>query len=109
MQSSAACKALRCQEILVEIFDYLSPGRPDEDALPKERLHRREAQKALARAARVCHAFSVPALNVLWRVTDSLTALLSVLPSFTLLPAKQYVRLTPDPGYRSMLTSLHRC
>ncbi len=91
MQSSAACKALLCQEILTEIFDYLSPGRPDEDALPKERLHRREAQKALARAARVCRALSGPALDVLWRVTDSLTALLSIIPSFTLLPSKQLV------------------
>ncbi|KAI0352060.1 hypothetical protein OH77DRAFT_1409962 [Trametes cingulata] len=83
-RTSASARALLCPEILVEIFDYLTPGRPlDENALPRERIRRREAQQTLARAARVCHAFSGPALNVLWRVTDGLVSLLSVLPCFT--------------------------
>ncbi|KAI0366741.1 hypothetical protein BV20DRAFT_971472 [Pilatotrama ljubarskyi] len=95
-RSAAASRALLCPEILVEIFDYLTPGRPlDENALPKDRVRRREAQRTLARAARVCHAFSGPALSVLWRVTDGLVSLLSILPSFTRHADKSYV-LTRD-------------
>ncbi|KAI0352065.1 hypothetical protein OH77DRAFT_1517749 [Trametes cingulata] len=52
-RTSASARALLCPEILVEIFDYLTPGRPlDENALPRERIRRREAQQTLARAAR---------------------------------------------------------
>ncbi|KAH9856729.1 hypothetical protein C2E23DRAFT_808842 [Lenzites betulinus] len=91
MQSTPASRALLCQEILVEVLGHLSPGRPDDHALPKIRLQRREAQKALAHVARVCRAFMSPALDVLWRVTDSLHHLLAILPSFAPIKPHNYV------------------
>ncbi|KAI1788328.1 hypothetical protein LXA43DRAFT_925115 [Ganoderma leucocontextum] len=87
---SPQAKALLCQEILLEIFEYLSPGSPDTRAFPRQKAGRREAQRSLARLARVCRAFSAPALNVLWRVTDDLIHLLSILPSFKLVRHKTY-------------------
>ena len=88
---SAAQKALLCQEILSEIFEHLYPGSPNPDAFPRERAERRVRQRTLARLARVCHAFSVPALNVLWRVVDDLVALMSILPSFRMSYRGYYV------------------
>ena len=93
---SPQTKALLCQEILLEIFEYLSPGSPDALAFPKDRASRREAQRSLARLARVCSAFSAPALNVLWRVTDDLIHLLAILPSFKLVRHKTYVSRLPQ-------------
>ncbi|KAI0629724.1 hypothetical protein C8Q77DRAFT_304933 [Trametes polyzona] len=92
---SAATRALLCPEILIEIFKHLTPGSPNKYALPRLRARRRENQKALARAACVCRAFSEPALDILWRVVDCLPDLLCVLPSFTLHNKKTYV-LTRD-------------
>lgn len=89
--SSQAQKALLCQEIVSEIFEYLSPGSPEVEAFPRQKTARREAQRSLARLARVCRAFSAPALNVLWRVTDDLIYLLSILPSFKWVRYKTYV------------------
>ncbi|KAI0764397.1 hypothetical protein BD413DRAFT_615841 [Trametes elegans] len=83
---TAASRALLCPEILFEIFDYLEPGRPDENALPMERARRREAQRTLASAARVCYTFSGPAFNILWRVLDELVALFKILPCFVQYP-----------------------
>ncbi|KAI0629723.1 hypothetical protein C8Q77DRAFT_304779 [Trametes polyzona] len=85
MRTTAATKALLCLDIMTEIFQYFSPGPPivnrDAAALPQRR-RRHGCQKSLASCARVCHAFSGPALDVLWRVVDHLSHLLSVLPSF---------------------------
>ena len=80
---------LFCQEILLEIFAYLSPGwfqwsfcdhylrSPDmEKALKPRRL----LQGTLAACARTCHAFSDLALAELWRVLDHHVFLLKVLP-----------------------------
>ncbi|KAI0330451.1 hypothetical protein GY45DRAFT_1323794 [Cubamyces sp. BRFM 1775] len=85
MQTTHASSfALGSPEILAEIFSFLAPGPPDEEALYAVKRARKELQATLARAARVCRAFSVPALSALWRVTDSIVLLLSVLPSVIL-------------------------
>ena len=80
---------LFCQEILLEILAYLSPGwfqwgrgnqclrSPDaERALRPRRL----LQATLASCARTCRAFSDLALAELWRVLDHHVFLLKVLP-----------------------------
>ncbi len=81
---AATSKALACRLILDAIFEVLSPGQIEQHdfaSYSEAGVHRRLAQRTLARAARVCHAFEVPALNVLWRVVDDIVDLLSILPS----------------------------
>ncbi|RPD52325.1 hypothetical protein L227DRAFT_62324 [Lentinus tigrinus ALCF2SS1-6] len=85
---SATLKALNCREIFEEVFDKLSPGPQldDEDCLPELRVQCHLAQGTIARAARVCRSFEDPALNVLWRVVDSIPDLLRILPSYSVYP-----------------------
>ncbi len=114
---SPQAKALPCQEILLEIFEYLSPGSQDARALPRQKAARREAQRSLPRLARVCRAFSAPALKVLWTVTDNLIHLLSILPSFKLVLHKTYVSEISPIDVSKVVLSLvlgphsgrHRC
>ncbi|KAI0764346.1 hypothetical protein BD413DRAFT_673428 [Trametes elegans] len=82
-----------CSDILMDIFQCLDPGyeapcglsqTSDEAKAVVATPARRESQKTLARAARVCRAFSEPALDVLWRNVDSVVHLLSLLPAFAL-------------------------
>ncbi|KAI0352059.1 hypothetical protein OH77DRAFT_1523727 [Trametes cingulata] len=47
-----------------------------------QRERRRLNQQTLGRLARVCKAFSEPALDVLWQVLDDIRTLLFTLPSF---------------------------
>ncbi|KAI0753419.1 hypothetical protein C8Q80DRAFT_512237 [Daedaleopsis nitida] len=90
--TSAVSKALHCHEILSESLEYLAPGTLDPQSLPRQQRERRIAQGTLAALARVSHAFTYPALDVLWRVTNIL-ALLSVLPTFELKRDGEYIYL----------------
>ncbi|KAH9948645.1 hypothetical protein B0H21DRAFT_220625 [Amylocystis lapponica] len=60
-------------DAIYEVFQHLSHS----NALDSDRLNR----QVLARAARVCRAFSAPALDVLWREPENLLSLFRVLPS----------------------------
>ncbi|KAJ8501815.1 hypothetical protein ONZ51_g408 [Trametes cubensis] len=79
----SATQVFRCEELATEIFNYLAPGPLRNTDTIQYRLRRRERQKALARAARICHACTTPALNILWRVVDNIYILLSLLPPTT--------------------------
>lgn len=74
---------MSCYEIAAAVFECLSPGPRlmDDDPRPNKR-RRKTAQRTLASAARVCHAFSSPALDVLWRIVDDIVHLLEIFPSF---------------------------
>ncbi|KAI0800343.1 hypothetical protein C8Q74DRAFT_1235912 [Fomes fomentarius] len=63
----AVSRALACQEIVENVFEYLS-------AYPA----------TLSYLARTCKSFSEPALRVLWRELDSLDPLLYLLPQCVL-------------------------
>ena len=65
-------KALRLFEILLLIFEHVSP--PEDDSSEPN-----SARQTLAAAARVCKAFSEPALIVLWRRIDTLAPLVRLL------------------------------
>ncbi|KAI1788310.1 hypothetical protein LXA43DRAFT_950174 [Ganoderma leucocontextum] len=86
MQRTTAHSVLFCQEILLEILAYLSPGwfpwdYSDRDRYPSQDLkHRRLLQQTLASCARTCRAFSDLALAELWRVLDHHVLLLKLLP-----------------------------
>lgn len=73
--------ALKIDDILTEIFDYLTPP------LVHSRYHLRDCdpdRKALKtpyNAALTCKAFSAPALKQLWTHVPTLDALLGLLPS----------------------------
>ena len=68
------------QDILPRVFEQPSPGWR-EYSFEVSGLDL-ENSSALARAARTCHAFSGPALDVLWRALDDLHALLKLFPSY---------------------------
>ena len=62
-------RALRCRDILTEIFEVLAPqwldiGLPSPD-FEQERERRKNCRRTLSSCARVCHAFSEPALDVI--------------------------------------------
>ncbi|KAI0794217.1 hypothetical protein C8Q74DRAFT_1247385 [Fomes fomentarius] len=78
---SSAQSAMSCYEIAAAVFECLSPGPrlTDDDPRPNKR-RRKIAQWTLASAARVCHAFSSPALDVLWRILDDIVHLLEIFP-----------------------------
>ncbi|KAI0753422.1 hypothetical protein C8Q80DRAFT_1152096 [Daedaleopsis nitida] len=68
--------ALKCQDILTEIFEYL-------DSNPAECRDLPVCRRTLAAAARVCQAFSSPALDVLWRYVVETRWLFRVLAPFS--------------------------
>ena len=81
---------LFCQEILLEILGYLSPGwfpldHSDRTVyyllnIENDLKPRRLLQKTLASCALTCHAFSDLALAELWKVLDHHVFLLKLLP-----------------------------
>ncbi|KAI0366736.1 hypothetical protein BV20DRAFT_951577 [Pilatotrama ljubarskyi] len=81
-QITAASRALQFPEILSSICLQLAPGRLKNKAHRRQRVERMLKQKTLARLARVCRAFSEPALDMLWQLLDNISHLLSVLPPF---------------------------
>ena len=87
-QRSSTHTALFCHDILVEILACLSPGwfpwiRSDSDSHKSEIEEDFKARKvlraALASCARMCRAFSDPALAELWRILDHHVLLLCLL------------------------------
>ncbi|KAH9888429.1 hypothetical protein C8Q73DRAFT_710142 [Cubamyces lactineus] len=76
----SATQVFRCEELATEIFNHFAPGPLRRTDTVQYRIRRRVRQNALARAARICHACTTPALNVLWRVVDNIYILLSLLP-----------------------------
>ncbi|KAI0657724.1 hypothetical protein C8Q70DRAFT_1121371 [Cubamyces menziesii] len=76
----SANHVFRCEELATEIFSHLAPGPLRITDTPQYRHHRTQRKTALARAARVCRAWEVPALKVLWTVVDDISELLLVLP-----------------------------
>ena len=81
--ADATQHALRCQDILTEIFKHLSPGWLDEwKRDPQCAQDQKTQRQALASAARVCRAFSDPALDVLWRALDDVQPVLWLFPTF---------------------------
>ena len=86
---SAVQRAIASPAIIAHIFSQLSPGwtrvkDPDdadyEDEDEDERENRAVLRTTLAACARVCRAFSGPALDAQWRVLDDVVALLKILP-----------------------------
>ena len=82
-------RVLFCEEILVEVLDYLSPSdfrwdhwqRFSYTSDYQEGIRARRAlQRALASCAQTCRAFSDLALTRLWRVLDNPVFLLKILP-----------------------------
>ena len=82
-------RVLFCEEILVEVLDYLSPGdfRWDHwqrfsytSDYQEGTRARRALQRTLASCAQACRAFSDLALTRLWRVLDNPVFLLKFLP-----------------------------
>lgn len=80
-------RALQTNDIVLHIFQCLSPPQDDEPD--------RSNQRALARSARVCKSFSNAALNVLWEKMDSMV------PSLCLFAAFKQVRGDMG-GYNTM-------
>ncbi|KAH9888421.1 hypothetical protein C8Q73DRAFT_710107 [Cubamyces lactineus] len=76
----SATRVFRCEELATEIFSYLAPEPLRKTDTPEYRRHRAQRKTALARAARVCHAWEAPALKVLWTVVDEIYDLLLLLP-----------------------------
>ncbi|KAI0800334.1 hypothetical protein C8Q74DRAFT_1214309 [Fomes fomentarius] len=75
-------KVLLCDELLRAIFRQMSTGMVHPDDKPEDVQERIELRRTLAHAARVCQAFSEPALNALWCALDNLVPLLRLLPGF---------------------------
>ncbi|KAI0764372.1 hypothetical protein BD413DRAFT_193302 [Trametes elegans] len=87
----AAAQALLCRDILSLVFDQFDPGPvPVHNSLDGDMYRTVEAERragqllkgTLTQCARVCHAFSGPALDALWRNMHNLGDVLSALPSF---------------------------
>ena len=72
---------MQMHDIVSEVFEHLAPGLSDRYSGPWEVSDRKRTQQTLASAARVCRLWSEPALDVLWRVTDSFLYLFNLLPS----------------------------
>ncbi|CCM00823.1 uncharacterized protein FIBRA_02865 [Fibroporia radiculosa] len=69
-------EALRCDDILAEIFQYLHPSSMTSRAMQSD------CQRALVCCARVNKAFSHYALNSIWCELDNEKFALNILPSF---------------------------
>ncbi|RDX47554.1 hypothetical protein OH76DRAFT_772140 [Lentinus brumalis] len=81
--SMAVQRVVQCADVLVHIFEQMSPiiwNDGDTEDYFDAREERAWERKSLARAARVSHAFSESALDVLWSVLDQIDDLLLVLP-----------------------------
>ncbi|KAI0333338.1 hypothetical protein GY45DRAFT_1432563 [Cubamyces sp. BRFM 1775] len=79
-RSMSSNLVFQCAELAAEIFNHLAPGPLSQKDTVQYRWLRSDRQRSLARAARVCRLWSVPALDVLWRVVDDVRDLLRVLP-----------------------------
>lgn len=71
--------------MLAEVFSQLSPGwnkfeDPDNADYEEECEYRASLRGALSACARVCRAFSGPALDAQWRVLDDVLVLIKLLP-----------------------------
>ncbi|KAH9856728.1 hypothetical protein C2E23DRAFT_453452 [Lenzites betulinus] len=86
----AAFQVLQSPEVLKEICLQLAPGELDTEAPYKLRTRRWLRRKTLAHLARVCRAFSDPALDVLWEVVEDVMPILSILPPFEFLADETY-------------------
>ncbi len=73
-------QVLFTQELLEAIFGQLATGMIHPDDTPEDVKWRAEVRCTLARAARVCHTFCEPALDVLWCALDSIVPLLRLIP-----------------------------
>ncbi len=108
--SMAMQRVVQCADVLVHIFEQMSPsiwndGDTEDDFDSRE--ERALERKSLASAARVSHAFSESALDVLWSVLDHIDDLLLVLPVTVVPGATEHdsdktVRMTHD--CRKMVT-----
>ena len=83
--NGATQRAIGSPNILVGIFSQLSPGwnefeDPDNADHEEEYEYRASLRGALAACARVCRAFSGPALDAQWRVLDDVLVLVKLLP-----------------------------
>ncbi len=96
--SLAVQRVVASPAIMAQIFAQLSPGwnhvkDPNnadyEDGDEDECEDRASCRSALAGCARVCRAFSSPALDVQWRVLDDVVALLKILPHTVSRPRDQ--------------------
>ena len=79
---------LFCDEIFVEILEYLSPGEFRWESWQRWKNEKalktyRDSQRALVSCALTCRAFLEPALTRLWRLLDHPVFLLKVLPWHT--------------------------
>ncbi|KAH0832328.1 hypothetical protein J3R83DRAFT_13341 [Lanmaoa asiatica] len=80
-------RCLFISEILRLIFEFIrlwdEDSRTDEDIVdPDTNVHQTsDGRKTLASLVRTCRSFSVVALDVLWRVIDSLDPLLMICPN----------------------------
>ena len=75
-------QVIQCTDILVHIFEHMTPPWLDQDAVDyyETKTERILVRQTLAAAARVSQAFSDPALDVLWSVLDDCDTLLRLLP-----------------------------
>ncbi|KAM5544941.1 hypothetical protein V8D89_001052 [Ganoderma adspersum] len=68
-----------CPDILVEIFNYLQPGRRSPEDYTLTSRNRRVCQQALLACSLTCRTLSGLALDLLWRVMDDIQPLLRLL------------------------------
>ena len=83
LPTTATELALRNHDILYNVFEYLALEWPPQhsDSGTKGTWQSAKLQ-ALACAAQVCHAFSDPALDTLWRTVDNVLVLFRLFSSF---------------------------
>ena len=88
---TTALRVLLCRDIVVEIFEEMSPFWIEDYPHHTETDVQRQKswRRSLASCACVCRAFSGPALDVLWRVLDDVDVALQVLPSFQKASSKE--------------------
>lgn len=73
-----------CPDMLSKVFEHLDPGRlPEPDEFPIIIAERKVRKHTLALSARVCSAFTAPALDVLWRRADSFDHVLCLFPTYS--------------------------
>ena len=72
------------QDVLYEIFLYLSPYALGKNGYQIRGRNMTTARTALAQCARVSHAFHTPAAQVLWRERPFLDVLCNLLPGLLL-------------------------
>ncbi|TFK83234.1 hypothetical protein K466DRAFT_589891 [Polyporus arcularius HHB13444] len=86
-------QVLFTQELLEAIFGQLATGMIHPDDTPEDVKWRAEVRCTLARAARVCHTFCDPALDVLWCALDSIVPLLRLIPGLEQQEARWFLTL----------------